>query len=240
MMRLLHDLSAAALAFALPDSCLACGRPLGRGERHACASCLATIERVGGRTRLPACAAEHTGRGEGALLRPAPREAVWALAFTGTTRTLIHAVKYGGRPSAARTLCDLAVPVLAPSAEALDAIVPVPLHANRLRQRGFNQSALMAAHLAPAFAMPVLPDALFRRGRGTSQTRLTRAGRMSAASGFAPGRSPVMGARLLLIDDVVTTGMTLAHAARTLLEAGAAAVAAVAVAGSHGVRAESS
>ena len=111
----------------------------------------------------------------------------------------------------------------------VDAVTPIPLHGGRRRRRGFNQSELIARRVARALGLPLRAD-LLRRARATGpQTALGRERRAANVAGaFAPAGAPPAG--VLLVDDVSTTGATLAAAARALLDGGATRVYALAVA----------
>jgi ComF family protein len=117
-------------------------------------------------------------------------------------------------------------PLLRPALDALpaaDAVVPVPLHPRRLRQRGFNQSLLLAAWVSRSVERPLWPDALQRIRWTESQITLDRAQRRSNVRGAFRVRRPgqVAGRRVLLVDDVYTTGATANECARVLRRAGA-------------------
>ena len=145
----------------------------------------------------------------------------------GALASAIHRAKYGSEPAFARTLGRLLSVALPSDRRAFDAVVPVPLHRRRLSQRGFNQAAEMARALGPRVA-----HGLVRRTRDTpAQVGLGRHDRLlNVAGAFAvsePGR--VRGARLLVVDDVVTTGATLRELTKVLAEAGAVRVQAVAL-----------
>src|SRR5205823_5404499 len=104
-------------------------------------------------------------------------------------------------------------------------IVPVPLHPTRQRERGFNQAMLLARSLSPRTSLPVVP-ALERVRYTTTQTAFDRAERMENlrnAFRLRPRRD-VRGSRVLLVDDVLTTGSTLSECARVLKQAGASSV----------------
>jgi ComF family protein len=112
------------------------------------------------------------------------------------------------------------------------AIVPVPMHARRLRTRGYNQARLIAEGLSRRVGVPCRARWLKRVRATPTQTRLTARGRAENVRGcFAVGRwAPLKGARVVLVDDVMTTGATLGECAKTLKRAGAAWVAALTVA----------
>jgi ComF family protein len=103
--------------------------------------------------------------------------------------------------------------------------VPVPLSIPRLRERGFNQSEILAGHLAKFWSIPVLSDALCRGSATRSQTQLTPGERLSNVAGaFSVAQKAlqdVRGQHLVLLDDVITTGSTLGACARALFDAGA-------------------
>jgi ComF family protein len=215
-------LSHALLAFLFPDACLACDRPLERNERHLCSRC-----RGGLLPRLRTTGPRPDGT------RPLGLEGPYfLLPFDGPTRELIHALKYGGRTSIARELADLALPETRTLVRTgLEAVVPVPLHRVRLRERGFNQSALVAAGIAEGLGVEI-SHTLGRVRATRSQTVLSRDGRTSNVEGaFRAEESTCRGRRLILVDDVVTTGATLRAAAAALTDAGALSVTCLAVAG---------
>jgi ComF family protein len=145
---------------------------------------------------------------------------------------MIHALKYGRRTSVAPALIRAVEPALRELPLAgVEAVVAVPLHAVRLRERGFNQAALLARELGRALGRPI-QDGLTRMRATPEQTGLTRARRLSnVEAAFAAEPCRFAGARLLLLDDVVTTGATLLAASAALERAGAESVVCVAVAG---------
>lgn len=114
----------------------------------------------------------------------------------------------------------------------VDVVIPVPLHPARLAARGYNQAALLGAAVAGELAVPLVARALSRTRATPPQARLDRAARLGNVAGAFRVRMParVRGRRVLLIDDVSTTGATLAACAAALREAGAAEVTALVVA----------
>jgi ComF family protein len=145
--------------------------------------------------------------------------------YEGTLRELIHLYKYDRIQTLARPLADLLAAAL-PLDERFDAVTPVPLHWRKQWQRGFNQSDLLARAVARRRGIPVVRA--LRRTRSTQ----TQAGlsnterRKNVAAAFQCRRSgeTLAGRRVLLIDDVMTTGSTAAACARVLKQAGAARV----------------
>lgn len=145
---------------------------------------------------------------------------------------MIHALKYRGRTSVARDLARLAVrTALCACVTPPDVVVPVPLHPVRFRQRGFNQSELLAVHLAAGIGAPVRRG-LVRVRHTQPQARLARRQRLDIAPDTFRAAEGIAGSgRVLLVDDVVTTGATLAVASVELLRTGATEVVCFALAG---------
>jgi ComF family protein len=150
--------------------------------------------------------------------------------YEGTLRQLVHLFKYGGVRPLARPFGRFMIQAL-PRDASFDVIVPMPLHWFKQWQRGFNQADLLAREIGKKWGVPVRN--LIRRRRATSpQAGLTNAKRRANVRGafrIARGK-PLQGMRVLLVDDVVTTGATASACARVLKRAGAAHVALLALA----------
>ncbi|MFZ5634570.1 MAG: phosphoribosyltransferase family protein [Bacillota bacterium] len=147
--------------------------------------------------------------------------------YEGDLKRAVLKLKYSGRRDLAGHLAGLMFQSVAgnPHFIKVQVIAAVPLSPERLRQRGFNQSELLAAGMAEKMAVPLLP--LLRKVRETpSQTGLSRAGREANLVGAFQLSDPgaVRGKTVLLVDDVITTGSTLNVASETLIRGGAAAV----------------
>jgi ComF family protein len=163
----------------------------------------------------------------------AARERRFLFTLSPALSTLIHGFKYHHRRRQAAFLCACARrrPDLRAWAAGFDALVPVPIHAVRRRERGYNQAEAIATGLAPLWGKPVWPKALLRKRATRSQTRLSKGERGRNLDGaFAAAAGQVAGKRLLLIDDVFTTGATTEACAAALLSAGAKEVAVFALA----------
>ena len=150
---------------------------------------------------------------------------------------LVHAFKYSGKTKVGELL-GLALATLVRQDELLsaaDAVCPVPLHPARLRERGFNQSLLLAAAISMSTRIP-LAEFLVRAKNTPTQTRKTtrkdRLKNLTDAFRLKPDTG-VGGKKVLLVDDVMTTGATLDQAAQPLLNGGAASVLGVVVAAAH-------
>jgi len=153
------------------------------------------------------------------------RSAVW---LEGGARTAAHALKYGGLSRIAADLTAVMVRII-PAPDAAVRLIPIPLGRARLRRRGYNQSLWLARALAAHWRLPVLAQLLVRTRDTATQTALTPgarqanvAGAFAVQTGVLRGRSP-----LVLVDDVFTTGSTLAEAARALEASGFTTISAV-------------
>ncbi|MCK6410790.1 MAG: ComF family protein, partial [Thauera sp.] len=131
---------------------------------------------------------------------------------------LIQALKYGHRLSTSRLFVDLMAAAPVPEA---DIVLPMPLHPARLRERGFNQAAELARPLAQRWGLPVLLDGVMRDLDTTPQASLPWKERVANIRGAFRVTAPLAGKRVVVVDDVMTTGATLAELARALKAAGA-------------------
>jgi ComF family protein len=185
------------------------------GELVSPSTCAACDARVKWRTAFcPSCAC---------TLVPAKTDDA-AFEYGGAIARAITKMKYADRPDLARPL-GAALLRIAARLPAVDAVTPVPLHPKRLAERGFNQAALLAAPLARMLEVPYVPRAIVRSRDTPRQAELDReARRLNVVGAFTADPDRVCGRRWLLVDDVRTTGATLAACARALKTAGAANV----------------
>ncbi len=190
--------------------CEKCGVPFltERGSNHVCGTC---------------------------MIQPPPyTSARAAFLYEGSVRELIHRFKYGNKVQSCRPLALLTAQHLASfvAAEDPDMLVPVPLHPKRLRHRCFNQAVLLSEILGKMWYLPVLRSNL-RRIRWTEpQISLTAEERVRNVRGaFAVSNAKALtGKKLVLVDDVYTTGSTVTECAKVLMATGAEAVSVVTVA----------
>lgn len=146
--------------------------------------------------------------------------------FEGPLRRAVHALKYQGLRASAVPLGRLMRAHWQRDPLPADAIVPVPLHRRRLRERGYNQAALLARAFASEIGLPVYENWLVRTKATASQVELDAVERKKNVGGAfqCPNCDVVSGRQVLLIDDVCTTGATLEACSLTLRQAGAKSV----------------
>ncbi len=211
----------------LPPTCLLCGAD-GAGSRDLCAGCAADLPRNS--AACPRCAAplpvSVTGLCGGCHASPPNFDRAFVpFRYQPPLDALIKNLKFGGRLAHARLLGDLFAAALAERGGPLpDCIVPVPLHPLRLRERGFNQALELARAAARRFQIPLRATGLRRVRHTLPQTQLdARRRQINPLGAFALG-DPLPGKRVALMDDVITTGSTIAECARVLRSGGATAI----------------
>jgi ComF family protein len=216
----------------LPPACPLCGSASGGGPpSFFCTACLSGIHLLGS-PFCPRCALPYaTEEGsdhlcESCLRDDPPFSRVFALGiYEETLRKAVQRFKYEGAIVLDRPLAGLLATVLERDGVLLpDLLIPVPLHYSRLRERTYNQALLLARVLGRRWRLPVLPRLLVR-SRPTPQQQGLKAEvrRQNLKGAFALERK-LSGERVLLIDDVVTTGATVRECSRILLEGGAGEV----------------
>jgi len=229
----LRAAAATAADLALPPQCLGCDTPTG-GHGGLCARCWSKLRLI----EKPYCArlgvpfAYDIGPGAlsaEAIADPPPFDRCRAVAaFDDTARALVHGLKYRDRLDLAAWMAAWMRRAGGELVNDADAIVPVPLHNRRLWWRRYNQSALLSGAIARAASRPLLTRVLKRIRPTEQQVGLTHDQRDKNVRGafrVADGERPqVDGKRILLVDDVYTTGATAKAATRALLRAGTAAV----------------
>ena len=233
-LRVANKLGQAGLDIIYPLNCMACRRAI-QGAHGLCPACWGAIPFI----EPPVCErlgtpfAQDLGPGlisPEAIANPPVYDRARAVAHfdDGPARTLIHRLKYGDRPDFAQVLGAWMARAGRELLAEKPLIVPVPLHRRRLWQRRFNQAALLAQTVGRIAGAPVDLDALIRVKATKSQvgmSRTERADNIQGAFKVTPaGAARLHGRRVLLVDDVLTTGSTVNASARALRRGGASAV----------------
>ena len=197
----------AGLDLLFPPRCAGCGRV----DTILCDRCQADIDSIAFILDLQA---------------PVPLSGSAATGLhEGTLQQAVHMLKYNNAPALALPLGERLSKCLDRLNWNVDMIVPVPLHATRLKERGYNQSQVLGAHVAVQHSIPLVPDAIARWRLTTTQVGLTAdQRRANVVDAFRANPALVANKTLLLIDDVLTTGATLQACALAALDAGALAV----------------
>jgi ComF family protein len=205
--RALGSLFATALS---PATCAACDAPLA-ARSVFCPTCASTVLR--------------SWRGEAG-------SAVAYAVFGGAVAAALKRFKYEERPDLGGPLGELMRQAVRDAGIAGDVVVPVPLHPRRLVERGYNQAALLARAVARELGVPLGARVLERRRSTGQQARLGREERLVNVAGAFAVRDAraVRGKRVVLVDDVATTGATLGACREVLMEAGAVEVVTVVLA----------
>jgi ComF family protein len=220
----LSKLKGTALDLLFPRWCVGCGRE----GNFICPSCLNSLPRI----KPPLC--PRCGLPQSSA-KICPACAEWEaeidgirspFRFDGVVRQAIHELKYRNLRAIAGLFARLLNDYLTTNPIPGEVLVPVPLHPKRLRERGYNQSQLLARELAKLNKLPLIDDCLIRAHHSPPQARTANASerRSNVADAFACRDQRLKGKAVLLIDDVSTSGATLDGCARALKEGGATSV----------------
>lgn len=226
MLRYLGNLAETFIDFIYPPVCSTCASRLKRGEAFVCMRCWESFERVP-RTETVIQLIEGKFLADEAIDKI---DSVFLFEQDPRVREAVHLLKYNG----AEIIADkfglfIAKKIVNDSKLSMcDTIAPVPLHPARRRERGYNQSELIAASISRNLQIKHLPGLLVRIRQTQTQTYFDAEGRrINVRGAFSIGKIPsceVEGKRVLLVDDVITTGSTIRECASTLKTSGASEV----------------
>jgi ComF family protein len=209
--------------FFFPPHCVGCGRE----REFICVSCRQSLPNL-----VPPLCSTCSKPMDGESCSSCRR---WRLeingirspyAFEGLMRQAIYRLKYGYWTALAEPLGGLLARYLQSSPVPMDAVVPVPLHPWRLRERGYNQSALLAREVGKLLSVPVVEGWLVRQSNGRAQVKTADAAerRRNVEGAFRCRDERLAGKHVVILDDVCTTGATLDSCAVALKKAGVASV----------------
>lgn len=196
--------------FFFPRTCVCCGKLLSSQEEGLCISCMASLPRTG-ILNMPGNEMERHFWG----IYPIGRAtALYYYAKGGHVSNILHGMKYHGRRKLCRQMGRVMGVELLNSGfyDGIDFVIPVPLHKNRMRERGYNQAELLARGISDITSIPVLTDALTRTHNNATQTHKSAFERWENAQGLFEVTEKAYslgGKHILLIDDVLTTGATI-------------------------------
>jgi len=233
-MRLIRDLISGLTELVYPKTCHACKNRLGAVsiDELVCGDCWSKIKR-----NLPpfcyCCGRSLIGRSfTRNICTPCLRQnlnfdrAFSPCAYEGVLKELIHAFKYSQKDYLGRPLAKLMIDFTKEfnfPMDYMDAIVPIPLSASRLREREYNQAQLLAGYISQAYKKDLLTGIIQRRKNTRSQTELENNERLENVTGAFSIKDAdgVKNKNILLVDDVLTSGATCSEAAKTLKRSGA-------------------
>jgi ComF family protein len=203
-----------------PNHCLACEDSLVKGETLICTNCMLQMPQTNYHL-------DPDNTLKKRLAGRIPVEYVMALfkfSKNGRVQGILHALKYKSQPDLGVMLGHVYGERLreSPCSQSFDLIIPVPLHPSRLRRRGYNQSAKFAEGLAEEIGIPFSDGFMERKIRTETQTRKSKLNRWQNVDEVFGVTNPVgvKNKRILLVDDVITTGATLEACGNQLLKAG--------------------
>ncbi|MGC4114856.1 MAG: ComF family protein [Myxococcales bacterium] len=207
-----------------PPRCAGC-RELISSPGPFCPRCRETLSEVPA-ARCPVCGEpDVAGACDHCLADPPAYERVTApFLHGGALADAIHRLKYEDRPQLAPALASLLRPALGNELEWCDLVAPISLHPHRLKTRGYDQALLLARALGNGSGRPVVARAIRRVRDTTPQVGKDRSQRRQNVAFAFEGSAEVSGKKVLLVDDVLTTGATAHAAAKACLQAGAVAV----------------
>ena len=213
-----------ALDLLFPQWCVGCGRE----GNYICHSCRQALSRI----LPPICPRCGKPQSDGILCaacdgeNPAIDGIRSPFVFEGVIRRAVHELKYRNIRALAVPMAELLHEYILENPMQGEVLVPVPLHRKRLRERGYNQSGLLAKQLSKLTGIPVIGDCLVRQQHTPPQARTANIDerRQNVIDAFSCANGKLQGKKVILIDDVTTSGTTLNACAETLKKSGVASV----------------
>lgn len=215
MKNILHDLR----DFFFPRMCICCGKILSAGEEGLCIDCLCGLPH----TKLYNTPGNEMDKCFWGCFPIERASSLYYYSKGSKVADILHGMKYFGRKKLCRQMGRYIASELKPFGffDGIDFIIPVPLHKKRYRQRGYNQSRLLADGISEKTSIPVIENVLYRSHNNTTQTHKSAYERWHNTLGLfvaGPLSDRLKGKHILLVDDVLTTGATLTSCIDSLKE----------------------
>ena len=221
------NLRVSLLDFVYPPLCVCCGELLDNGKEQVCPRCWDSLARVS--CDLPLYNETRTKLLSAGVVDELI--SVYVFEKEGAFQKIVHSLKYSGSQSLGVELGRRLGARLREQGIRADALVPIPLHKRKLRERGYNQSELIARGCSAVSFIPLRTDFVFRGKFTQTQTTLSLLERKSNMDdAFECTSNRTKGKTIILVDDIITTGATIESCARVLKNAGAGKIIAASVA----------
>ncbi len=221
-----HDFISAALNLIYPIRCGGCGKV----GQAICGDCIDSLRIVEDDSACPVCGREVGKRilcGECIEHQRGFQEGCYGFYFEGRLRDAVHSFKFHGRKDVGRHLVSLAERKVSSFSGRFDCIIPIPITEKRLKERGFNQSFIIGEEISKISGRPLHHSVLYKTKETMDQLSLHRDGRRQNVKGAFAVRNAgtIKGQRVLLVDDLFTTGYTAKEASGVLKKAGVRSIA---------------
>lgn len=223
MTNIVNDLWNDFFSLIFPENCVSCGQLLVRGEAHLCSICRYNLP-------VPDDTTRNTLLANKFVYEPKITFTSAFLIFkkSGITQKLLHQIKYKGNYELGVLLGAWYGDYLSdqPAFQSFDVILPVPLHSRKMRIRGYNQSMAIAEGISSTTGKPVEAKLLQRSKFTVTQTKKQKVDRWQNVESIFSVSQPdhVKGKKVIIVDDVLTTGSTLASCAAALLQNGSSEI----------------
>lgn len=207
-----------AIDWVYPPVCASCGEP----GFHLCPQCQGKIQFLFDKNQINS-SYNHQKMVKNNYMNDLPDAVLRSMAvYDGVIRDAIHTMKYANNHGISHLFSNWLADMVKDEGWLLDLVIPVPLSTERVKERGYNQSALIARPVSILLGVPYSPYGLKRMRNTQSQVGLSAAERRANVAGAFEGVPEIIsGKRVLLIDDVTTTGSTLEACVKALKKAGA-------------------
>ena len=210
------------LSIPFPDTCIVCGNPV-KSNEYACPKCQSKIPYISDVFKCKKCLRFLSTNdsdicGDCLVKTPDYSRLISCVEYEGDVKNTLQAYKFRNRPDYHTGYSKLACEILECEGVYFDAVVPIPLSKKSLKERGYNQSFLIAQNIAKYFEVPCFDDVIIKIKETKRQSELNLKERIKNISGAFALSNPVQvyGLHILLVDDIFTSGSTMREASRIL------------------------